>query len=339
MTEQLDSATSVKLQLSNGKTIPALGLGTIPPDDNPGSVKDQVITAIKEGYRHLDTAWYYGSEKYIGEALKELFDEGVVKREDLFITTKVWPSFWHNPEKSLNTSLKDLGLDYVDLFLQHWPITLHGDENGQPATPKKDDGSLIYDDDPANGTKYIETYHKMEDILDKTDKVKSIGISNYSIKKLEQFLPEVRKYKPVVNQIELHPQLPQQDLVDYCESRGIVIVAYSPVGGPGAPVLEIPLINELAKKYMVTPNEIAEAYHILNNRGVLSRSANLSRIKTITRLPKLSKEELKALYQVGVDNPKRYNCVPYGFGIGFRWWTGDLYSTDIGVMKPHFETV
>ncbi|EGW30932.1 uncharacterized protein SPAPADRAFT_52122 [Spathaspora passalidarum NRRL Y-27907] len=322
MTEQLDVATSVKLQLSNGRTIPALGLGTIPPDDNPGSVKDQVIAAVKEGYRHIDTAWYYGSEKYIGEALKELFDEGVVKREDLFITTKVWPSFWHSPEKSLDISLKDLGIDYVDLFLQHWPIALHGNDNGQPTTPKNADGSLVYDDDPVNGTKYIETYHKMEDILDNNLKVKSIGVSNFSIHKLEQFLPEVRSYKPVVNQIELHPQLPQQDLVDYCESRGIVIVAYSPLGGNGAPVLEIPLINELAKKYMVTPNEIAEAYHILNNRGVISRSANLSRIKTITRLPRLTEEELKQLYQVGVEDPKRYNCSSYGYGIGFRWWDG-----------------
>ncbi|EGW30930.1 uncharacterized protein SPAPADRAFT_142491 [Spathaspora passalidarum NRRL Y-27907] len=320
-------ATTVELKLSNGKYIPALGLGTIPSGD-ASDVKDQVITAIKAGYRHIDTAWFYGSEKYIGEALKEVFQQGIIKREDLFITTKVWPSFWHSPEKSLDISLKDLGLDYVDLFLQHWPVALHGDQNGQPAVPKNEDGSLKYDDDPVHGTKFIDTYHKLEDILENTTKTKSIGISNYSIPKLKQLLPKIKKHRPVVNQIELHPQLPQRDLVDYCESRGIVIVAYSPVGGPGAPVLEVPLIKELATKYDVSPNEIAEAYHILNGRVALSRSSNLSRIKTITRLPRITEDELEQLYQVGVKDPKRYTCDPWGYGLGFKYWKGDTLSTE-----------
>ncbi|EGW32900.1 D-arabinose dehydrogenase [Spathaspora passalidarum NRRL Y-27907] len=320
-------ATKVDLKLSNGKSIPALGLGTVPPED-PSELKQQVITAIKAGYRHIDTAWYYGTEKYIGQALKELFDEGVIKREDLFVTTKVWPSFWHSPEKSLDKSLEDLGLDYVDLFMQHWPVALHGDENGLPPAPKHDDGSLWYDDDPVTGTKFIETYHKMEDIIDKTSKVKSIGVSNYSIPKLKQLLPKVRKYAPVVNQIELHPQLPQLELVDYCKSKGIVVVAYSPVGSNGAPVLKVPLIQELAKKYDVTTNEITNAYHVLNGRGVLPRSSNLERIKTIIRLPQLSEDDLKKLDQVGLQNPKRYICDSWGYGLGFRYWEGDTLSTE-----------
>ncbi|KAI3406088.1 ARA1 [Candida oxycetoniae] len=318
-------ATDVYFTLNNGLKIPALGLGTV-PSDNPEDVKDQVITAVKAGYRLIDTAWYYGTEKYVGQALKELFDEGVVKREDLFITTKVWPSFYHSPEKSLDQSLETLGLDYVDLFLQHWPIALHGDENGQPAAPKDENGDLKYDDDPVSGTKFIEVYNKLEDILDTTKKTKSIGISNYSIPKLRQLLPHIKKHVPVVNQIEYHPQLPQQDLVDLCQENKIIVECYSPVGSGGAPVLKLPLIQELAKKYNCSTNEIVNAYHILNGRVVIPRSSNLERIKSITGLPELTKEDLDELYQIGVKNPKRHINDPWGYGLGFRWWEGDTKS-------------
>ncbi|RCK66686.1 D-arabinose dehydrogenase [NAD(P)+] heavy chain [Candida viswanathii] len=319
-------ATEVDIPLNNGTKIPALGLGTVASND-PKDVKDQVKTAIKAGYRHIDTAWYYGTEKYVGEALKELFEEGVVKREGLHITTKVWPSFWHSPEKSLDQSLTDLGLDYVDLLLQHWPICLHGDKDtGLPKVPKDEKGELMYDDDPVTGTKFIDVYNAFEDILDNTSKVKSIGISNYSIPKLRELLPRIKKHAPVVNQIEYHPYLPQQDLIDYCAKNNIVVVCYSPVGSSGAPVLKNPLIKELAKKYEVSENEIVDAYHILNGRATLPRSSNLERIKTIIRLPQLTKEEMDELYQIGVKDPQRFICDPWGYGLGFRWWKGDTLS-------------
>lgn len=311
-------ATEVVQKLNNGRTIPALGLGTVPPDD-PSKVKDQVITAVKAGFRHIDTAWYYGTEKYIGQALKELFEQGVVKREDLFITTKVWPSYYHSPEKSLDTSLKDLGIDYIDLFLQHWPICFHADENGLPPVPRDDNGKLLFDDDPTTGTKFIEVYQTLEKILENTTKVRSIGVSNYSIEKLSKLLP-VAKYVPAVNQIEYHPQLPQQDLIQYATSKGIHIEAYSPYGATGGPVLKVPLVKELAAKYDVTENEIAQAYHILQGRSVVPRNSNLERIKTIVRLPELTKDELDALYKVGEENPTRYVREDFGVGIGFKWW-------------------
>ncbi|KAH3683315.1 hypothetical protein WICPIJ_005714, partial [Wickerhamomyces pijperi] len=117
--------------------------------------------------------------------LQELFQEGKIKREELFITTKCWPSLWNNPEKSLNDSLKSLKLDYVDLFLQHWPLTFKSDANGQPPVPRDDNGKVIFDDGD-----FLDTYKKMIDIYKNTDKVKAIGVSNYSIGNLERLLKE-----------------------------------------------------------------------------------------------------------------------------------------------------
>lgn len=318
-------ATEIDIPLNNGQKIPALGLGTVPPED-PSEVKNQVITAVKAGYRHIDTAWKYGTEKYVGEALKELFDNNVVKREDLFITTKYWPTFYDNPEKSLDISLSALGLEYVDLFLQHWPVAFKSDANGEPPVPRDSDGKILFDDDPVDGKKFIESYQKLEKVLE-TSKTKSIGVSNYSIPKLRQLL-KVAKYKPVVNQIEYHPQLPLKDLIQFNEENNIVILAYSPVGSNGAPVLKVPLIKQLAQKYEVTENEIAQAYHILEGRAVLPRSSNLERIKTIIRLPQLTKDEIQSLYQIGVDNPVRYINEDWGIGIGLRYWKNDTLSKE-----------
>ncbi|KAI5952882.1 ARA1 [Candida jiufengensis] len=322
---EVTDATKVRLDLNDGHKIPALGLGTVPSGD-PSGVKDQVKTAINAGFRMIDTAWYYGTEKYVGEALKELFDEGVVKREDVFITTKVWPSYYHSPEKSLDESLQTLGLDYVDLLLQHWPIALSGDENGQPPAPKDNEGNLKYDDDPVNGTKFIEVYQNLEKILDNTTKTKSIGISNYSISRLNKLLPHV-KHIPVINQIEYHPQLSKQrDLIELCEKNKIVVACYSGYGSEGAAVLKLPKIQELAKKYNVSTNEIANAYQILEGRVIIPRSSNLERIKSITGLPQLTKQELNELNQIGEENPKRYINDPWGYGIGFKGWEGDKLS-------------
>lgn len=314
-------ATDIYFQLSNGKSIPGLGLGTVPTQGDVLAVKDQVKTAIIAGYRHIDTARSYGTEESVGKAIKEAIEEGIVKREDLFVTTKVWPTFHKNPEDCLKLSLEALNLDYVDLLLQHWPVCFKCDnKNGTPYTPKDDEGKILFDDTTDDGSGFIDYYLAMENLyLQNQDKIKSLGVSNYSITFLERLLPKV-KVVPVVNQIEYHPQLPQQELIDYCSEKGIHISAYSPVGSRGAPVLKLPLINELAQKYTVTTNEIANAYHILQGRSSLPRSSNLNRIKTTVKLPPLTADELEQLYQVGVANPTRYIKDPWGIDVGLKFW-------------------
>ncbi|ODQ79868.1 hypothetical protein BABINDRAFT_166972 [Babjeviella inositovora NRRL Y-12698] len=308
-------ATEVVFTLNNHTKIPALGLGTATPSEKNAETKEAVIAAVKAGYRHIDTAWYYGTEKYIGYALEELFAEEIVTREELFITTKVWPSMHSNPAKSLEQSLQDLGLDYVDLFLQHWPLAFQSDEDGKPSVPRSADGTILMD--PQGD--FIATYKKIEDLYKHTDLVKAIGVSNYSQSFLEKLLDQV-DVVPAVNQIELHPQLPQKALCDYCTEHHIIVTAYSPLGSSGAPVTKLPLVQKLAKKYGVNENELLQSYHINSGRVVIPRSTNPDRIASIVRLAELSQEDLQALYHLGEENPKRYICDPWGKNLDFQWW-------------------
>ncbi|KAG7883617.1 hypothetical protein KL938_002854 [Ogataea parapolymorpha] len=261
-----------KIQLNNGTAIPVVGLGTVTPDDKKPILREVVRTAILDaGYRHIDTAWYYGVEPILGEVLEEIFNEGKIKREDIFITTKVWPALWSNPQKSLDKSLKDLRVDYVDLWLQHWPLTFKSDENGQPPVPRDSSGKVIEDDGD-----FLDTYKKMVDIYKNSNKVKAIGVSNYSIGNLDRLLKET-DVVPVINQIELHPQLPLNDLVEFCNKHKIVVEAYSPFGSNGAPVLELPLVKQLAEKYNVRPADILVNYHTASGRVALPRSRKIVR--------------------------------------------------------------
>lgn len=244
-----------------------------------------------------------------------------MKREDLFVTTKVWPSYHDNPEASLHESLATLNLDYVDLLLQHWPVTFkNNDGKGHPPVPRNEDGSIQFDDQTDDSTGFVEFYKRIEDLyLKYPEKIKSIGVSNFSKKYLMILLNKCR-ITPVNNQIEYHPQLPQKDLTDFCKEKGIIVTAYSPVGSEGAPVLQLPLIKELADKYNVSTNEIANAYHILEGRISIPRSSNLDRIKSNIKLPPLTEDELSRLYQIGEQNPTRYVNEEWGRHTGFAYW-------------------
>ncbi|ODQ80035.1 hypothetical protein BABINDRAFT_36288 [Babjeviella inositovora NRRL Y-12698] len=288
--------TDVSFTLNNGKKMPALGLGTANMGPHMAKTTEAVIAAIEAGYRHIDTARMYGSEEYVGAAIKDVIARGIVKREDLFITTKIWCTYFDNPAKCLDISLKALGLDYVDLLLQHWPLCMEGDEDGNSI--KREDGTFVFN---PNGS-YIKFYQKMEDLYRTTDKARSLGVSNYSNAFLTELL-KVARVKPVVNQIECHPRLPLKDIVEFDKSLDILITAYSPLGAAGAPNLKLPLVQELAQKYNVTGNEVLASYHVQSGRSVIPRSVNISRVKENIHLAPLTAEDLAGLDQIGIDEP------------------------------------
>lgn len=238
------------LTLNTGAKIPALGLGTWQSD--PGQVAKAVEHALKVGYKHIDAAYVYGNENEVGEGLAKAFNSGV-KREDIFVTTKLWCTFHRRAEECLDESLKRLGLDYVDLYLMHWPVPMNQNGN-HPLFPKLDDGSRDLDSEWS----HIQTWKEMEKLL-KTGKTKAIGVSNYSKRYLEQLLPEA-SVTPAVNQIENHPYLPQQEIVDLCNEKGILITAYSPLGSTDSPLFKEEEVQELAKKHNVGPGTVLLSY-------------------------------------------------------------------------------
>ncbi|QLL34350.1 hypothetical protein HG536_0G02090 [Torulaspora globosa] len=300
--------TEISFLLNNGVRMPAIGLGTANPPEKLAETKQAVKAAVKAGYRHIDTAWAYGSEPFIGEAIKELIEEGVIKREDLFITSKVWPVLWDDVDRSLNESLKSLGVEYVDLLLQHWPICYnkrndpHG-INGLARNPVREDGSPDYNE----SADWIETYRQLEKIYSdpKDRRVRAIGVSNFPVEYLERVLKECN-VKPAMNQVEMHPRLPQFELNKFCREKNIKLTAYSPVGSHGAPLVDYPPIKEMAEKYNISPNDILTSYHVRQGSFVVPRSVNSVRIASNIEFAPLSKEDIDKLSDLGRTDPKRY---------------------------------
>lgn len=243
--------TTTTLPLNTGAKIPAIGLGTW--QSAPGEVKAAVSHALKAGYKHIDCAYVYGNEAEVGEGLAEAFKSGV-KREDIFITTKLWCTYHSRVEECLDESLKALGVDYVDLYLMHWPVPMNPKGN-DPKFPKLADGSRDLD----HSWSHIKTWQEMEKLV-KTGKVKAIGVANYSKKFLEELLSQSGT-TPAVNQIENHPYLPQQEILDLCKEKDIIVTAYSPFGSTGSPIFQEEGVQKVAKKHGVNAGTILLSYH------------------------------------------------------------------------------
>lgn len=237
------------LKLSNGVEMPLEGFGVFQVPD-PNECKNAVLEAIKAGYRLIDTAAIYMNEKAVGEAIKQAISEGIVKREDLFITTKLWVSdfSYEGAKRGFDRSLKNLGLEYLDLYLLH---QAYGDVYG--------------------AWRAIEEFYNEK-------KIRAIGVSNFNIGKFTEFA-ELVNIKPMVNQIELHPFFAQYDAIENMKKYGCLPQAWGPLAEGKHGIFTHPVLTEIGKKHGKTAAQIALKWNVQRGVSILPKSVHKERIE------------------------------------------------------------
>jgi len=264
--------------LSNGDRMPALGLGTWKSE--PGVVYKAIRTALSVGYRHFDCAYIYQNEKEIGAALNDAILAGEVNREELWITSKLWNTHHRQADvkECLNITLQSLQLDYLDLYLVHWPVA----QKKEVIFPQDSSDLISLSEIPLE-----ETWKGMEEVRH-AGLARHIGVSNFSTKKMAQ-VNESASQKIEVNQVELHPLLQQNGLLEFCRKENIVVTAYSPLGSRDrAPELKaenepdmfvFPVIRKIADTHNCSPAQVLVAWAIHRDTVVIPKSTNEDRLK------------------------------------------------------------
>ncbi|VVC28278.1 Hypothetical protein CINCED_3A020109 [Cinara cedri] len=267
---------------NNGQLYPILGLGTwqataVLNESQQSAIVDSVKKAIDIGYRHIDCATIYQNEKSVGKAINDKIADGVIKRDEVFVTSKVWNDKHRAElvEEALKNTLNDLSLSYIDLYLIHWPFATSEDPNATDS-----EGRLL-----GSGISYLETWKAMERCV-QNGLTKSIGVSNFNIRQLKDIL-KIATIKPVVNQVECHPYLTQKKLKEFCDSEKIFLTAYGPLGSPKrswatpdeSVILDEPLVKQIGDKYNKTSPQILIKFQIQRGIIVIPKSSNPERQK------------------------------------------------------------
>jgi diketogulonate reductase-like aldo/keto reductase len=295
-----DDLRHTKLALNNGYgSMPALGFGTLIPD--PVATHNATKLALETGFRLLDTAERYRTEREVGDAMREVFQAGKIKREDVFVITKLWNTN-HRPERvrpAFEASRAKLQLDYVDLYLIHTPFAFRpGDEQD----PRDANGKVIYDP----GVTLLDTWRAMESLVDE-GKCRAIGLSDVGLGQT-QAIVEAARIKPAVVHVESHPYLPEWDLLNYCKNNGIVLQAFASLGHSSEPkLLEDPVITAIARRLNKTPAQVLLAWAIQRGTAPLTTSKTPSRIREnfdVSPLPDDAMHEIS-----GIQTRVRLNAV------------------------------
>jgi len=268
-------------------TMPAVGFGTLIPD--PVKARRAIRIALDTGFRHLDCAERYGNEEVVGEVIAEAIAAGVLNREDLFVTTKLWNNN-HRPERvgpALDASLRRLQLAGVDCYLVHTPFAFPA---GDEQHPRDVQGNTIYD----TGVTLEETWRAMEALVD-SGKARSIGLSDITLARLKEIVATAR-IMPAVVQVEAHPYLPEWEMLEFCRRHGIVLLAFAPLGHAMEPRLtQDPVIESLARQIGKTPAQVALAWAAQRGTAFLTTSTSADHIAENFAISLLPPEAMSAM--------------------------------------------
>ncbi len=292
MTESSDLRLK-RLPLNNGRgSLPALGFGTLIPD------AAQTITATKDaleaGFRHFDCAERYRNESEVGEGLRSGMAAAGIGRSDIVVTTKLWNTN-HRPERvgpAFEASLKRLGLEYLDLYLIHTPFAFQPGDNQDP---RDQNGNVIYD----SGVTLLDTWRALESLVDH-GRCGAIGLSDISLKELAPIY-EAARIKPAVVQVESHPYLPETELLEFCRPRGIVLLAFAPLGHGLKPgLLEDPVISAIAARVGKTPAQVLLAWAIQRGTAVLTTPKTSARAQENFNISALPEDALAEINRIEI---------------------------------------
>jgi diketogulonate reductase-like aldo/keto reductase len=304
-----DMLRYTKIPLGQGAgAIPAVGFGTLVPD--PAATKQATKTALDVGFRHFDCAERYRNEDVVGEAMQDVFSAGAVRREEVFVTTKLWNSN-HRPERvkpAFEASCRRLQLDYVDCYLIHTPFAF---QPGDEQDPRDEHGQVIYDP----GVTLVETWQALERLVD-DGRCKAIGLSDVTLEKLREVVAAAR-IKPAVVQVESHPYLPEWDLLDFCREQGIVLLAFAALGhGLSPKMLDDPVITGIAQRVHKTPAQVALAWAVQRGTAFLTTSTKPRNIQENFDLSPLPEEAMQEIRE-GITTNVRFNTVVHTGVPGF----------------------